>query len=218
DGTLSEDGVYLYLDLHTGLTWAHNIYVHNQADSLPTTWLRSMPSVLYYGMEETLYHILSSSVDVAIRSSSILLGERDTAVSWILEITRDDGTVLREYIRISMEGGQVRYRFGTMNPNLVLSPTESDAFWEDLDEMEIVLAKYERNNARVRAINLDGTLGPPLFFHEWLGADRDGTITGMTDAEAQDLIYRRATLMHWLQFMAGMPPHTPAYWQEYDNV
>jgi hypothetical protein len=70
-----------------------------------------------------------------------------------------------------------------------------------------MLGVYDSNNAKVNG----------LFYHEWLGAQKDGSVFALDNTEmdydgGKSLIRSRDSLAHWLQFMSGMQKPDEIYW------
>lgn len=108
--------------------------------------------------------------------------------------------------------GQIEYYLIGENWRLgyiPISPTMIDGFFElDADDLTRLLARYEARGGLI-----DYGDGDRLYFHEWCGAHRDGSIDGLSEEEARTLLDRRCIVSQWLLFMAGMNKPDESYWE-----
>ncbi|MBN2151768.1 MAG: hypothetical protein JW839_10000, partial [Candidatus Lokiarchaeota archaeon] len=191
--------------------WMKNIYV-SDGTQISTSWLSELPRMqeiiedfLFAVMSARMIHNIDLEV-IEIKKKGGLLKETDTALSLKIKIGQN-GQKYELYLRIVLnDDGSASYRFGAARGKLDLSPMDSGSF-DSLSARRDLLDSHIDSHAQVNG----------FYFHQWLGALLDGHVPGMSDSDAKVLIHNRATILHWFQFMAGLPRPSDAYWAVFDN-
>nr|MDO8088228.1 hypothetical protein [Candidatus Sigynarchaeum springense] len=219
-----QTGLCTWLSFFRQEIWLHNVFVAaDPMNPLPTEWFRGSfklgPAI---EQVEKATRTLLTGHEVAGKAlikpiehlPSQIYGAVDNTAGFIIHFTTNG----EEYtVRLSVtinDDGTYTYRIGEFSTVLSIAAPMSKAFWG---------YGFFRLIGHYDFLKIDGK-----YFHEWLGADRDGVMKECdsdgnllspikyllegAQGEVAYIIRRRATLENFLRFLRGDAAPSEAQW------